>query len=137
MARRIYKTTDRITVKIDDISIKISPLSYEAKCEIQAELISGQTLGIIRAAKKSMQYAIKEISGVENSDGSEYKLEFEDDRLTESCVDDLLNIDQDNKLSFVCTRLLEGIPKDFVNPQTGEKIEGIKIERPRVSGKKK
>ena len=137
MARKIYKTTDRVSVKIDDITIQIAPLSYEVKCDIQATLVSGDTLGIVKAAKMAIQHAVKDIKGVEHADGSEYNLEFEGDKLKETCVDDLLNIDQDNKLSFVCTKLLEGIPKDFVDPQTGKKVEGIKIERPAVSRKKK
>lgn len=137
MARKIYKTSDRIKVKIDDISIKIAPLSYETKCEIQANLINGDTLGIVKAAKLSIQHGVKEIEGVENADGSAYELQFENGALTEECVDDLLNIDQDNKLSFVCTKLLEGIPTSFVDPQTGKKIEGISIEKPAVSRKKK
>lgn len=137
MARKIYKTTDRIKIKIDDIAIKISPLSYENKCLIQACLITGDTLGIVKAAKMAIQYGVKEIEGVENADGTPYELQFENDALTENCVDDLLNIDQDNKLSFVCTKLLEGIPSEFVDPQTGKKIEGIKIERPAVPAKKK
>lgn len=137
MARKVYKTEDRIDIKIDDIKIKIAPLSYQTKCDIQAELISGDALGIVKAAKMAIQHSVKSVEGVENADGSKYELEFENGHLVESCVDDLLNIDQDNKISFVCTKLLEGIPKDFVDPQTGQKIEGIKIERPGTSRKKK
>lgn len=137
MARKIYRTTDRIPVKIDDIVIEIAPLSFEVKSNIQANLINGDTLGIVKAAKLAIQHGVKNVKGVENADGSEYSLDFENDCLTEQCVDDLLNIDQDNKISFVCTKLLEGIPKEFVDPQTGKKIEGIKIERQVGSRKKK
>lgn len=137
MARKVYKISDRVKVKIDDITIKIAPLSYETKCDIQAQLINGDTLGIVKAAKMAIQCAVKEVEGIENADGSVYVLEFEGSNLTDDCVDDLLNIDQDNKLSFVCTKLLEGIPSSFVDPKTGKKIEGIKIERQGSPGKKK
>ncbi len=137
VARKIYKVEDRIPVKIDDIKIIIAPLTYEVKCEIQAELVTGSPLAIVKAAKMAIQHGVKGIEGVEHSDGSEYQLDFEANALTEDCVSDLLNIDQDNKISFVCTKLLEGIPSEFVDPQTGEKIKGIKIERPSVPRKKK
>ena len=51
-------------------------------------------------------------------------------------MDDLLNVDHDDKLSLVCTSLLNGIPKEFVDPQTGKPIKGISIER-QSSEKKK
>lgn len=137
MARKIYKTSDRITIAIDDIKLVVSPLTYETKCDIQANLLTGDAMGIVKAAKLAIQHGVKDIKGVEHADGSEYELQFENGVLTEECIDDLLNIDQDSKLSFVCTKLLDGIPKEFIDPQTGKKMEGIKIERPAVRGKKK
>lgn len=133
---KIYKTTDKIPVKIDSLVFKISPLSFEQKSEIQAMLISGDPLSVVRAAKTAIKYAVKDVKGVENSDGSQYNLEMEEGHLSESCVDDLLNIDQEDKLSLVCTSLLNGIPKDFVDPQTGKPIKGIAIQK-ETSRKKK
>ena len=132
---RVYRTTDKISVKIDDITVKISPLSYEQKSVIQSLLISGDPLSVVKAAKESIRYAVKEVSGVEDSDGSVYELMFDEGVLSDSCIDDLLNIDPEDKLSLVCTSLLNGIPKGFVDPQTGKPIDGITIERPK-SGKK-
>ena len=126
---KIYKTTDRIPVKIDTLTFKISPLSFDQKAEIQAMLISGDAMSVVKAAKTSVKYAVKDVTGVENADGSKYQLEFEGEVLADHCVDDLLNIDQDDKLSLVCTSFLNGIPKDFVDPQTGKKISGITIQR--------
>lgn len=137
MARKIYKTSDKISVKIDDICVKISPLTFEQKCEIQALLVEGNPMSVVKAATSAVKYAVKGLDGVENPDGSKYDLEFENGTLTDSCVDDLLNIDQDDKLSLVCTSLLNGIPKDFIDPQTGKKVPGIKIERGELPVKKK
>jgi hypothetical protein len=92
---------------------------------------------IVDAAKMAIKHSVKSIAGLENPDGSTYELEFENGALSESCVDDILNIDEDDKLSLVCTSLLNGIPQDFVDPQTGKPIEGISIERPGTSRKKK
>lgn len=133
---KIYRTTDKITIKIDSIVFKVSPLSFEQKSIIQSSLIGGDTMAIVKAAKDAIKYAVKDISGVQNMDGSAYELEFDGEVLSDSCVDDLLNIDQHDKLSLVCTTLLNGIPKEFSDPQTGEKIKGITIERS-ASRKKK
>jgi hypothetical protein len=137
MARKIYKTTDKISVKIDDIVVQVSPLSFEQKCDIQALLVSGDPMSVVRAASMAIKYGVKGLEGVENADGSLYVLETDENgSLSDQCVDDLLNIDQDDKLSLVCTSLLNGIPKDIVDPQTGKKIKGITIER-YETGKKK
>ncbi len=126
---KIYKTTDKIPVKIDSLTFKISPLSFDQKSEIQAELITGNPMSIIKAAKLAIKYAVKDVDGIVDNAGDKYLLEFDNDCLSESCVDDILNIDQNDKLSFVCTSLLNGIPKEFIDPQTGEKLEGVSIKR--------
>lgn len=134
---KIYRTTDRIPVKIGSITVDVSPLSFEQKADIQAMLMDNNPISIVKAAKQAVKYAVKGISGVKLSDGTNYELDFEGEVLSESCVDDLLNIDQDQKISLVCTTLLNGIPKEFVDPQTGKKIEGISIQRPKVANTKK
>lgn len=133
---KIYKTTDRIPVKIDSLKFSLSPLTFEQKSEIQAELLTGSPLSVVKAAKLAVKYAVKGLDGVQTADGEKYELEFEGEVLAENCVDDLLNIDQDDKLSFVCTTLLNGIPKDFLDPNTGEKMQGVSILR-KASPKKK
>ena len=136
MARKVYKTTDKIKITVDDLTVEISPLTYEVKSEIQANILNGGQMGIVNAAKSAIKHGLKSITGLENPDGTPYVLEFENGALTESCVDDILNIDEDDKLSLVCTSLLNGIPKDFVDPQTGKKIKGIHIEKGSAPGKK-
>lgn len=133
---KLYRTTDRIPVKIDSLKFKISPLSFEQKAEIQAILIEGTPMAIVRAAKEAIKCSVKEIEGLVDYEDQPYKLEFEGDKLTDSCVDDLLNVDPDDKLSLVCTSLLNGIPKSFVDPQSGKAIKGISIERSKAEKKK-
>lgn len=137
MARKVYKTTDKIKVVVDDLTVEISPLSFEVKSDIQASILSGGEMGVVNAAKMAIKHSVKTIDGLENPDGSKYELEFDGNCLADSCVDDILNIDEDDKLSLVCTSLLNGIPQKFVDPQTKKPIKGIHIERPEVSGKKR
>lgn len=126
---RIYKTTDRIDVKIDDISIKISPLNFEQKCEIQTQLLSGQPMDIVRAARTAIKFCVKEVSGIEDADGNPHKLEFNNGELTDSSIDDLLNLEQQEKIRLLCTTMLHGVPKQLLDPQTGKPMAGVKIER--------
>lgn len=119
---RIYRTTDRITLKVDDLEIKVSPLSYHQKSDVQRLLSEGlkkndeikMNEGLILA----IRHSLKSIKGLEDVDGNEYKLESEDGMLTEACVADLLNIEASPKLITICSQILNGIPKDF-------NIEGV------------
>ena len=126
---RIYRTSDKISVKIDDITLKISPLNFEQKCEIQTQLLSGKPMDIVRAARMALKFSVKEVAGIEEEDGSPYQLEFDNDELSDHCIDDLLNLEQQEKISVLCTSLLHGVPKELIDPQTGKPMAGVKIER--------
>jgi hypothetical protein len=125
---KLYKTTDRVSVKIDELEFKISPLTFEQKANIQSELISGDPIGIVKGARLAIKYSVKGVSGIVDANDQAYELAFENGELTDECVDDLLNVDQESKLSLVCTSLLNGIPKDIIDPQTNKKIKGVTID---------
>lgn len=130
---RIYRRSDRIKVKIDDIQVELAPLSVDQKAEIQQLMFTGRTRGDIQSATKGMQlslkYAVKSVSGVEDSDGNAYALSFDDQgNLQDSCVDDLLNLEVTEKLSLCCATLARGIPAEFTD-NFGKKLEGVEIVR--------
>lgn len=125
---RIYRTSDRIPVRIDDIEVKLSPLSRHQKAEV-TKLISGFSRGDITSTQEGVVLAIrmslKEIKGVEYSDGTPYKLEFDEEGLiTEECIEELLNLEMSQKLTMVCSNLMTGIPSQFTY-ESGEPIEGV------------
>lgn len=129
---RIYKTTDRIGIRIDDIQIKVSPLNFEQKTEIETHMrgfAAGDLKGAVRGMVLAIKYALKEISGVEDSEGQPYQLSFEGSFLTDECVSDLLNLDVGGKLSIVCSSFVPGIPKDF-------SLEGVEFVEKTDSKKK-
>jgi hypothetical protein len=130
---------DRIRVKISDLVFELAPLSYKQKIEIQNMILAGKQ---VEGSILCVRYALKGVEGIENIDGEPYELVFEGDGntiLSESCIDDILNIEDAMKLQLVCANLLAGIPKEVVNPNTGEPIEGIKIlsANPKRAGRKK
>lgn len=115
----------KLNVKIHDIEVELKPLSFDQKSEIQGLIIGGDVMSAVKAAKLSVQYALKDLKGVKEEDGSDYKLQIENGKLTDECFDDISNLEHNGLLSGVCMMLLQGIPKDFVNAETGEKLAGV------------
>lgn len=131
---RVYKRTDRIMVRIDNLVVKLAPLSLDQKTEIQQAMLAGNRASDIaqlsHAMRLALKYSVKGIDGLINSDDQPYKLEFENDVLTDSCIDDLLNIELTDKLILVCTKLAAGVPKQFKSEKTGEPIPGVELIEP-------
>jgi hypothetical protein len=127
---RIYKRSDRISVKIDDITLKLSPLSIDQKVEIQTAMINGRKDGDIVQATKgvclSIKYSVKGVEGIQDGDGNDYKLEFDGDNLSDQCVDDLLNLELHRKLALVCASIVNGIPTEF-SDERGNLMEGVEF----------
>ncbi len=134
----VYRLKDRVKVKIDDIEIKVSPLAYSQKIEIQEKMTLAVKESNMRYAMEgtilAIKYALKGVSGLTNADGTSYELEFDEGTLSDETIDDLLNLKYSQKLSAVCASLLSGVGNDVIDPGTGEKMEGISFE---VSSEKK
>ncbi len=127
---RIYRKTDRITVKVDDITIKIAPLSVHQKVEIQNAMVLGRMNADLseqmRGISLSLKYSVKGVEGLQDSDGNNYQLKFEGDSLSDESVDDLMNIEISKKLTMICAGILNGIPDEF-SDQFGNKLEGVEL----------
>jgi hypothetical protein len=130
---RIYKRTDRIAVRIDDIIVKLAPLTVDQKTEIQMLMSKGAINRDVKAMSDAsalaVQYGVKGVEGLQDSDGNEYKLEFDGDRLKQSCVDDLLNLELKEKLTLVCSSMVNGVPTQFTDEEK-KAIEGVEIVNP-------
>ena len=127
---KIYKATDKIGIKIDTVTVEVSPLNYDQKVEVQdymLEAAKGDVKAGMAGAKLAIKYAVKGLKGVENSDGSEYKLDTENGILTDDGVEELANSEMSTKLMIVCCSLLNGITTDFRDPQSGAKLEGVAL----------
>lgn len=132
---KIYRTSDRIPVKIADMRVVISPLSFQQKAELSATITEKSPA---EAARLSIKMAVKELHGVESMDGEPYGLQFDDTGvLSDSCVDDLMNMEHTAELITVALSLLNGIPQSFIDPSTGKPLEGVEIVQKGGSRKKK
>ena len=127
---KLYKITDRIKIKIGDMVVSVSPLTYDQKIEIQTALSQGtDAKSLYTGSILAMRYGIKEIKGIELIDGSEYELQFEDGVLTEECAKELLNVEMGNELLAACNAFVSGIPKQIP-------IKGVEIVNPKRKGKR-
>ena len=136
----LLRKKDRITILIEGINLKFAPLSFAAKMEINDVLVNADETDLaasMKASKIAIAHAVKEMEGIETLDGEKYALEFEGDKLSEECVDDLLNLEICPKLMVACTSLLGGIPSEIVDPSTGKALEGVEIKMPKKRKAKK
>ena len=119
----VYRTSDRIKIKVGGLVFKISPLNKFQKEKIQTLSLQDK---LIQSATEAIKCAVKSVDGLKDANGEEYQLELDDNKeLTEDCVDDLMNLEIGPQLATVCASLLSGIPKEFVDPYTGKKLEGV------------
>lgn len=128
---RIYRLTDRIKIKIDDLIVTVRPLSKDEKAEILQSVIHGRSKGDFKEATQGMvlalKYAIKNVEGIIDSDDKPYQLQFDENKnLTDDCISDLLNLEFHSKLTLVCISLARKIPEEFTD-ENGKKLEGVEI----------
>ena len=140
---RIYKTSQKIEIKVDNLSIFVSPLSYHQKLELQGLMVKasqGDMEAAMQAIVKALKVSLKDISGVitedEQGNDIEYKLAFQDNEVSDECINDLLNMPCSNKISTICTSLLAGVPDQILGPD-GKPLEGVSIIKPKVATKPK
>lgn len=127
---KIYRTSDKIEIKVDQISVFISPLSFQQKMEIQdymSKAAMGDMDSAMKAVRTAVKFCVKDIKGVTDQNNEPYKLEFQDDKhLSDNCVDDLLNMPVASKISAICTSLMGGVPEKILDHE-GKELEGVSI----------
>lgn len=94
--------TDRIPVRIGELTFWISPLSAGQKGILlaQGKMVSGEeTEEAMRGAALVLKFSVKGVDGCKDATGGEYKCEFDPDGcLTDDCVSEILQLDGCAKL---------------------------------------
>jgi hypothetical protein len=122
--------SDRINLKIGSVTFVLAPLNYLRKQEISActRLVAGEEhFDLLKAQATYLKYAVKDIIGLTNYNGDEYKPELQGDCLTEDAVSELLNLDQRSDLTTCAWQILNGI-QELTDLETGKKMEGVELE---------
>lgn len=131
----VYKVTDTFDLKVDNVVVSLSPLSYEVKADMQAYVLAGKPMS---AGVLALRHSVKNIKGLKLPDGSDYELEFENGVLTKSTISDLLNLPEGNKVNIIAISLINGMPKgEFLDPETGNPMEGVKFVTKKGASRKK
>lgn len=112
---RIYKLTDKIKYQIGELSVSISPLSVNDKNILIDYQVKGTAKrdvnALLEGAIYTIQCAVKAVSGLEDSEGNPYQLQFDESgKLTRECAEELLNIEQSNQLISLCASFANGVP---------------------------
>ena len=122
---KVYRLSDRIRLKVDDIEVVIGPLSIHQKSEVEA--VSSAS-GLLKATLVAMKYAIKDVKGLVDMNNQPYELKRnEDGSLSDESLDDLFNLEMSFKLSSIALQLINTIPSEFVDINTGKKLEGVEF----------
>lgn len=120
----IYKKQDRLRVRIEDIIVELSPLTFQEKNIIKKHILSGD---LDNAAVTAVKMCLKQVTGLKNVDGSDYELSFNGEELTDETIDDLLNLNCREKIVLTSLNLVGGVPSVFIDEESGNPIEGVEI----------
>jgi hypothetical protein len=113
---KIYRTTDKVKYKLGELTVWISPLSLADKAELHqlmSKVEQGDQLALIQGSAFAIKSAVKRIEGLTTQDDTPYELEMDGDKLSDQSTDDLMNIDESNKLISLCAQLIGGMPKQL------------------------
>jgi len=131
-SKREFQVT--IAHKEEVLEFTFIQLDYKTKSLIHASTTSMQHGELVIDSNLqvflTLKYALKAVKGLFNSGGNAYELSFEkgdNNALTDDCLDDILATPLSDNLVYTGSQLLNGIPKNIVNPLTGAPIEDIKI----------
>ena len=128
----IFKTTDRVPVKIADVTFWISPLTLDQRRQINdltklsggAEKVDG-----FSAAEYYVKFGVKSIDGLTLADGSAYQCAYgEDGTLDDATLGDIFQLGCFSQLITACTNL---------SAIAANKIEGVSIDLKAVKASKK
>lgn len=132
---KLLKMSDRIKLTVGEIVFTIAPLSYQQKQELAdcLRIDGGDEIKAVLASQALyIKYALKDVSGIEDYDGNEYKLRFDGDVLTDDCVSEIMSLEEKANLTSAGWQIINGI-RDLKDPVTGKEMKGVKLEY--VSGK--
>jgi len=128
---KIYRTTDRIPVKLGDLTFWFSPFKWEHKIEVSTKTLlkSGETSITASQARLAIKYSIKAVDGLMSHDGTPIILELENDVLTDDSVEDVMQLENISKLTTIAFTWLNEI-KDVA-------IEGVTVDFSSTTNTKK
>lgn len=124
--------TDRIKISVGDTTFILSPLSQAQKMEIADCTKVGKggedVFDIAMAQALLVKYSVKDVIGVKDVDGEEYKPVLENNELTEDSVAEIFTLQEKSHMLTAAWQCMNGIPDKITDPVSGKVIKGVALE---------
>lgn len=133
MALKVYRVTDRIPIRIGEVTVKLGPLHQWQKQELSSFQLMDEGHQVEELAKANfylIKASVKHVEGIEYATGGVFKCEFEDDTcsmLTDECANELLTTELKESLVVSCYAILNSIPKEICYPGTKKKVKDVEM----------
>lgn len=138
---RIARLDERFKINLGEVSLTVSPLSGRQKLEMTSMLRQGSDgkFYIDKASQEHflVKHSIKGVEGLKDLDDKDYDLRFDGKCLTDECAEELLAFLVNTMFTFANTQAMNGLFGEVVNPFTGEKLNGVSVERVIKEGEEK
>lgn len=122
---KLARLSDRIKLKIGEVTFTIAPVSYFVKKEIgECSRVDGgeQVFDLGKAQYLYIKHALKGIEGINDWDGNAYELKFVGDCLTDDCLSELFYMEQKEEFLTACWTLLNNFSLENT-------VEGVEFLR--------
>lgn len=114
---RIFKAGQKYSLKLGDLVFVVTPLTFSQKTEILDEIGRAQVTGdkkqIVRASMETIRYALKDIKGFVNDDGTPWVPEFEEEKLSMDSLEVVLNVAATQPMLDTISSFINGVPSSL------------------------
>lgn len=128
---KILRQSDRIKIKVGDVTFTIAPLNYLQKIEVSEQTKMGpggeEIFDFIRAQSLLIKYGLKDLDGVQDASGEPYRLEFEGEYLSDDCLSEIFTLKEKSDYVTAHFQCLNEYPEKLVDP-FGKKMKGVSLE---------
>ena len=128
-------------IKIGEAVFYCKQLSYKMRSIIGAKYhrqqSGNQVQDVVGLLFEVLRHSIKKVEGFVNPDGSPFELKFENDVLTEECLDQLFRVERVGDILQMCASSFVNLREpDVIVDADGQPIEGVSIEKVEPDKKK-
>jgi len=134
----VYRTTDKIPVKMGEHTVLISPLSHEQYAEVTSKMRyeGGQVVqdqsSMIAAALRFSIKGFSTTAEVTFHDGRDFELEWDGDLLSKESLDTLYQILGTGTMAVIGTNVTAGTIKDLPIVQTKRQEKSVPVKKKRA-----
>lgn len=130
---RILRLSERFKIDLEGVVVTIAPLSGSQKLEMTS-MVKQNEDGKFYVDKNRQElflvkHSVKGIEGLKDIDDQDYILEFDGEKLTKDCAEEVLGFLVNTMFTFANTQAMKGLFGEVLNPFTGEPIKGVSVER--------